>query len=88
MLIDDIKQYFNYFANLPEIRIIDKQYNIKKVRSNIYMNTAFITWFWNGLKEPIVTRMTFLFRDKCIFQLHSSVLPNLNKKLLQISGVK
>lgn len=31
-----------------------------------------------------LTDMTFLYRDRCIFQLHSSVLPELNQSLLNI----
>ena len=76
----DIKGYFDYFAKLPGIKVISKNYNISKVTSNVYLNTAFITWTWDGLDEPITAHMTFLFRNKCIFQLHSSALPEMNKK--------
>jgi len=84
----DINLYFEYFANLPGIKVISKEYNISKVTSNVYINTAFITWVWDSLDQPIVARMTFVFRDNCIFQLHSSALPELNKNLLNISGAK
>jgi hypothetical protein len=84
---DDIKQYFQYFAKLPGIKVISKQYNISKVTSNVFINTAFIDWDWNGLDKPITTRMSFVFRDKCIFQLHSSALPDLNEKLLKVSNM-
>jgi len=83
----DIKKYFDYFAKLPGIQVINKKYNISKITSNVYLNTAFITWSWDGLEEPITARMTFIFHDKCIFQLHSSALPDLNKDLLKISQV-
>lgn len=83
----DIKTYFNYFAKLPNIKIINKEYNISKVVDNVFINTAFITWFWDGLEKPIIARMTFVYRDKCIFQLHSSALPELNTNLLKISKV-
>ena len=83
---NDIKLYFDYFAKLPNIRILKKIYNISKVTSNVYINTAFITWQWDGLDEPIIARMTFIFRNKCIFQLHSSALPAINNSLLKISG--
>ena len=76
-----IKKYFDYFAKLPEIKVIDKIYNISGVASNVYINTAFVTWNWKGLKKPVVARMTFVFRNKCIFQLHSSALPDMNKDL-------
>jgi hypothetical protein len=84
----DIKLYFDFFAHLPGIQVIQRNYNISKVTSNVYLNTAFITWKWDGLKEPIIARMTFIFRDNCIFQLHSSGLPDLNEDLLKISGLK
>ena len=83
----DIKRYFNYFAKLPNIKIVKKEYNISKVTNNVFINTAFITWMWDGLENPIVARMTFVFRDNCIFQLHSSALPDLNEKLLEVSKV-
>jgi len=82
----DIKFYFNYFAKLPGIKVINKKYNIMKITNNVFLNTAFITWYWDGLDQPITARMTFIYRDKCIFQLHSSVLPEINKNLLNISG--
>jgi uncharacterized protein (TIGR02246 family) len=85
---ENIKAYFNFFAKLPGIKVISRNYNVSKISSNIYTNTAFITWNWNGLKEPIVARMTFIFRGNCIFQLHSSALPELNKDLLYISGLR
>jgi hypothetical protein len=31
---------------------------------------------------------TFVYRNNCIFQLHSSVLPEINKSLFNISGSK
>ena len=82
----DIKKYFNYFAKLPNIEVISKDYNISKVTDNVYINTAFVTWKWGGLSEPIVARMTFVYRNNCIFQLHSSALPDLNDDLYKISG--
>lgn len=81
----DIKRYFDYFALLPGISVINKKYKISKVDKNVFINTAFITWSWDGLKEPIVARMTFVYRGRCIFQLHSSKLPHINDSLLQIN---
>ena len=83
---ENIKAYFNFFVKLPGIKVISRTYNISKISSNVYTNTAFITWNWDGLKEPIVARMTFIYRNNCIYQLHSSVMPSLNKELLNISG--
>ena len=83
-----IKKYFNYFAKLDDIKVVNTKYHISKVTNNVFLNTAFITWTWSGLESPITARMTFLFRDHCIFQLHSSALPDINKKLFEISGSK
>ena len=82
----DIKFYFNYFAKIPGIKVLNKKYEIMKITNNVFLNTAFITWSWDGLEQPITARMTFIYRDKCIFQLHSSVLPEINKNLLNVSG--
>jgi hypothetical protein len=82
----DIESYFDYFAKLPGIKVVDKKYNISKVSHDVFLNTAFITWMWDGLDQPIIARMTFLFRGNCIFQLHSSALPDLNDDLLEVSG--
>lgn len=81
----DIKLYFNYFAKLPEIRVIEKTYDILEVTPDVFINTAFITWTWKGLKEPVVARMTFVVRNNCIFQLHSSKLPSLNEDLVALT---
>lgn len=83
----DIKKYFDFFAKKPGIKVLNKEYNINKVASDIYINTAFITWFWSGLNEPIVARMTFIFREKCLFQLHSSVLPEVNDEIFDIHNL-
>jgi hypothetical protein len=85
---EDIQRYFDYFAKLPGIKVVSKEYNISKIVDNVYINTAFITWSWDGLKTPIVARMSFVYRDKCIFQLHSSALPELNKDLYEVSQSK
>ena len=84
----DIKKYFDYFAKLPEIKVVKKKYNIRQVSKDVFVNTAFITWTWKGLETPIVARMTFTFRDNCIFQLHSSALPEINDDLYKVSGAK
>ena len=82
----DIQKYFDYFAKLPGIRVLRKEYNITEVTPQVYINTAFITWSWQGIEEPIVARMSFIFREQCIFQLHSSALPDLNENLVRASG--
>jgi len=82
----DIQKYFDYFAKLPDIQVIHKDYMINHIGGNVWTNTAFITWKWKGLKNPIIARMTFIFRENKIVQLHSSALPELNKCLKKISG--
>ena len=84
----DIEKYFDYFAKLPGIKVFEKEYNISQVTKDVFINTAFITWYWDTLDKPITARMTFVFRNNCIFQLHSSQLPELNEQLHQISNRK
>jgi hypothetical protein len=84
---NDIKLYFDYFAKLPGIKIISKKYNISRVTPRVFINTAFVTWKWDGIDRPLTTRMTFVYRDQCIFQLHSSVLPERNYKLVRSEDV-
>lgn len=81
-----IREYFNYFANLPNIHVVEKNYSIVKISSNVYVNNAFVTLSWDNLPTPVTARMTFIFRGNCIFQLHSSGLPELNENLYLISG--
>lgn len=75
----DIELYFNFFANLPHIEVLERNYNIQKITNDVYINTAFLKWYWEGLVKPINVRMTFIFRNKCIVQLHASQLPEFNK---------
>jgi len=72
---DKIREYFEYFARQPGIRILERVYNISHVEGDVWLNTAFVTWWWDKLPQPLVARMTFLFRRGCIVQLHSSALP-------------
>ena len=82
----DIEKYFNFFVNLPNIEVLERNYHIQKISENVYINTAFLKWNWEGLVEPLIVRMTFVFRNKCIVQLHASQLPEFNKDLYEISG--
>lgn len=85
---EDIKRYFDYFAKLPGLKVVSKKYNISKITNDVYLNTAFIEWHWQGLENPVIARMTFIYRGECIFQLHSSVLPELNEDLHKISDAR
>lgn len=70
-----ILEYFKWFTNLPNIKVINKEYSITSITPEVYLNNAWVTWVWDGLDEPLVARMSFTFRKNCIYQLHSSVLP-------------
>ena len=83
---NNIQKYFEYFAKLPNIEVIKKDYMINHIENDVWTNTAFITWNWKGLKTPIIARMTFIYRGNKIVQLHSSAMPELNKCLKKISG--
>lgn len=83
----DIKKYFDLFTTKPGITVLDKKYNISRLGPGVFVNTAFITWFWSGLNEPVTARMTFVFREKCLFQLHSSVWPEVNDELFDINNL-
>ena len=72
---NQIYEYFRYFAELPGLVVLNSNYHITHVSGNVWLNTAFITWWWQGLEDPLVARMTFLYRGVCLFQLHSSALP-------------
>jgi hypothetical protein len=75
---DDIKEYFEYFAKLKGLRVLSKLYNIQRLDDRVFVNTVEIKWMWDALNKPNTTRMTFIYRDGCIAQLHSSVLPESN----------
>jgi len=82
---EDIERYFDYFAKLPNIRVLSKQYNVSRIESDVQINNAVVTWTWDGLKEPVIARMTFVVKNSCIFELHSSELPSENEKLFHVS---
>jgi hypothetical protein len=75
-----IKKYFDNFTKITNLQVIDKKYNIYKVSDDFYFNSAFITWQWDGLDEPILAEMIFIFTNKCI-SLYSSMLPELYQSL-------
>jgi hypothetical protein len=83
---EDIRLYFEYFANLPNIRVMNKKYIVHEIENDVWINNAFVTWMWDGLEKPITARMTFVVKDNCIYELHSSELPKENKKLHKISN--
>ena len=46
-------------ATLPGIKVLNRKYNLSKISNNYFINTALITWYWEGLDEPLVVRMSF-----------------------------
>ena len=81
-----IEEYFNFFTSLPGIKVLNRKYNLSKINNNYFINTALITWYWEGLDEPLVVRMSFIFKNDCIFQLHASVLPEKPDELYAITN--
>ena len=75
---DRIEDYFDYFTGLPELEVVSKRYDIQELTPDVYINNAFITWTWDGRKEPLTVRMSFIFayspdhKKHCIFQLRTS----------------
>jgi len=82
-----IKKYFDYFAKLPGLKVVDKKYDISKITNNVFINNALLTWQWEG-QEPLVANMVFIYRGDKIFYLNSNTLPALNEALLKVSGEK
>merc|ERR1712070_1007686 len=60
---------------------------------DVYMGNANVKWMHGGLEAPLNARMTFIYRRDeghangwCIFELHSSSMPEINTDLKAISG--
>ena len=88
---EDIRKYFDYFAKIPGLRVNKKTYDIQEIDNDTIINNAWIEWNWDGLDEPIMARMSFIFRkdiigNYCLFELHSSKLPEKSEDLVKISG--
>ena len=71
-----IEQYFKYFANIPGIKVLDRKYNIRKIKHDVYINSALVKWKWDAINDSIFVRMTFVFKGDCITHLHGSGLPD------------
>jgi hypothetical protein len=85
-----IEQYFDFFARLPGIDVKDAGHTVDKVTKDVFVNNARVQWKYDSAPEPLVARMTFVYRHSdeykendgwCIFELHSSGLPELNAGL-------
>ena len=88
---EKIKEYFKYFANLPNIHVTKKKYDIIRISDGTYLNNATVSWSWDNVLKilaptTVTARMSFLFRNGCIVLLHSSELPKLNEDLYNVSG--
>ena len=81
----DIRKYFDYFANLSNIRVVERKHEISELEPDVYVDNAFVTWAWDG-HEPLTARMSFVVKSGCIFELHSSELPHESEKLHEASG--
>jgi hypothetical protein len=81
-----IKEYFKFFTSLPGIKVLNREYNISKINNNYFINTAMITWYWEGLDKPLVVRMSFVYKNDCIFQLHASAMPEKPDELYAITN--
>jgi hypothetical protein len=88
---DDIFKYFLYFACLPDLTYSNMRHNILRVNKQISINNVLVNWTWtkdNKLVEPVKARMTFVVDTQKgqIVELHSSILPDRNSSLKDISG--
>jgi len=81
----DIRKYFDYFANLPNIHVVERKHEISELEPDIYVDNAVVTWAWDE-HEPLTARMSFVVKNGCIFELHSSELPHESEKLHEASG--
>ena len=60
-----IRRYFDYFANLPGVKVVSREYQIQSINGSVCIVNAMIKWMWDGLSDPVVVRMTFvIFRLK------------------------
>lgn len=80
---ESIKEYFDYFARIPGLKVVNRDFKVAKITNDVYVNNAKVDWIHDGINENIESRMTFIFRRSqlgkwCIFQLHASELPEPN----------
>ena len=88
-----IERYFDFFAKIPGIQVKKAEDNVARVTDDVYVNNANVKWMHGGLEAPLNARMTFIYRRDeghangwCIFELHSSSMPEMNTDLKAISG--
>ena len=86
----EIESYFDYFAKLPDIQVLERRDDVSSVTDDVAINNSMVTWQWDGT-DPVQARMTFVYRREkgddrnwCLFELHSSVLPPVNQDLRSV----
>ena len=83
----EINEYFQYFATIPGLKVVDSDYTISKISDDVYVNNARINWINDTLNGPLEARMTFIYKrtginkDWCLFELHSSEIPDVNENV-------
>jgi len=89
----DIERYFDFFAKLPGITVKKANDNVAQITDDVYVNNANVKWNSDAFDAPVNARMTFIYRrDRahtngwCIFELHSSGMPDFNTDLKAVSG--
>ena len=89
----DIERYFDFFAKLPGITVKKANDNVAQITDDVYVNNANVKWNSDAFDAPVKARMTFIYRrDRahtngwCIFELHSSGMPDFNTDLKAVSG--
>jgi len=90
---DDIYKYFLYFSCLPQLAFSNVKHNVLRVNKQISINNVLVNWSWydektNKMVGPVTARMTFVVDTQRgqIVELHSSILPDRNSSLKDISG--
>merc|ERR1712194_23244 len=89
----DIEKYFDYFAKLPGLTVKKAEDNVAQVTGDVFVNNANVKWNSDAFDAPVNARMTFIYRrDRahtngwCIFELHSSGMPDFNTDLKAVSS--
>ena len=89
----DIEKYFDYFAKLPGLTVKKAEDNVAQVTGDVFVNNANVKWNSDAFDAPVNARMTFIYRRNkshangwCIFELHSSGMPDFNADLKAVSG--
>ena len=55
------------------IKIEDRSYNFQRITDKVWVNSTTINFTWDGMTTPKRVPMTFIFRNGCISQIHTSM---------------